>query len=96
MFDNPQKELERLQAQLLAAEEEPEGAENAEESLPAVGPEEEIWTFRESSPGWEEPEEAEPPENRGKSSLNIWLVLAGILELSAALLIAAWWLLWRN
>ena len=90
MFDNPKKELKRLEEQLLAAEEElwtedafvPEDAEGIEPEY--VLP--------------EEPELLPMPEEEApvKQSLRIpILVSALLLEMAALLGVLAWWLLWR-
>ena len=90
MFDNPKKELKRLEEQLLAAEEElwtedaflPEDTESTEPEY--VLP--------------EEPELPPMPEEEApvKQSLRIPILISALLlEMAALLGVLAWWLLWR-
>ena len=90
MFDDPKKELKRLEEQLLAAEEEqwadavfqPEETESTEPEILLP----------------EEPEEPPVPEERAsvKQSLRVpALVAALLLEVAALLGVLAWWLLGR-
>ena len=89
MFDDPKKELKRLEEQLLAAEE--------EQWADAVfQPEEEITEPESLLP--EEPEQPTVPEKEAsaKPSLRVpILVSALLLEVAALLGVLAWWLLWR-
>ena len=86
MFDNPKKELQRLEDQLLAAEE--EAWEIQEEP---TGPEE---LYPEEEPPIQEPEEEDPPPSKASSRIPI-LVAALLLEIAALFGVLAWWLLWR-
>ena len=81
MFDDPKKELRRLQEQLLAAEEEQWETE-------VTG-----GRFLREAPGEieEEPEEA-PSEGRSHIPA---LVAALLLEVAALFGVLAWWLLWK-
>lgn len=93
MFDDPKKELRRLQEQLLAAEEEqwetPEEVCEPEEEEPEVTG----GRFLREAPGEieEEPEEA-PSEGRSHIPA---LVAALLLEVAALFGVLAWWLLWK-
>ena len=90
MFDDPKKELKRLEEQLLAAEEE-QWAEDA------FLPEEEERTEPEYALP-EEPEEPPVPEEEAsvKPSLRVSILVAALLlEVAALLGVLAWWLLWR-
>lgn len=90
MFDDPKKELKRLEEQLLAAEEE-QWAEDA------FLPEEEEITEQEILLP-EEPEEPPVPDERAsvKPSLRVPILVAALLlEVAALLGVLAWWLLWR-
>ena len=87
MFDDPKKELKRLEEQLLAAEEE-QWAEDA------FLPEEEERT----EPEYALPEEPPAPEEEAsvKPSLRVPILVAALLlEVAALLGVLAWWLLWR-
>lgn len=87
MFDDPKKELKRLEEQLLAAEEE-QWAEDA------FLPEEEERT----GPEYALPEEPPAPEEEAsvKPSLRVPILVAALLlEVAALLGVLAWWLLWR-
>ena len=87
MFDDPKKELKRLEEQLLAAEEE-QWAEDA------FLPEEEERT----EPEYALPEEPPAPEEAAsvKPSLRVPILVAALLlEVAALLGVLAWWLLWR-
>ena len=91
MFDDPKKELKRLEDQLLAAEEEQwetpmEPAEPEEDYPEAAGGR---FLRVEPSP---EPEEEDPPEQRNRVPI---LVAALLLEVAALFGVLAWWLLWR-
>ena len=83
MFDNPKKELQRLEDELLAAER-VQWQESWEEEL--------------EQPPEAEPAEAEEgseetqPQNPSRAPLLIALLLMEVGVLFAAL---AWWLLWR-
>ena len=90
MFDDPKKELKRLEEQLLAAEEEqwadavfqPEETESTEQEILLP----------------EEPEEPPAPEERAsvKQSLRVPILISALLlEVAALLGVLAWWLLWR-
>ncbi|MDD6967809.1 MAG: hypothetical protein SO355_10630 [Candidatus Faecousia sp.] len=88
MFDNPKKELQRLEDQLLAAEE-VQWQESWEE-----GPPQEAGKFLREEDQEELPEEEEPeaPQNPSRTPMLVALLLIEIGVLFAAL---AWWLLWR-
>ena len=84
MFDDPKKELKRLEEQLLAAEEE-QWADA-------------LFQPEEPEPLPEEPQEPPMPEEEAspKKSLRVpILVSALLLEVAALLGVLAWWLLWR-
>ena len=85
MFDDPKKELRRLEDQLLAAEE-PQW-EPQEEELPEEEPG--GLFLRQEEP--EEEEEAPAP----KPSRVPMLLAALLLEIAALFGVLAWWLLWR-
>ena len=91
MFDDPKKELKRLQEQLLAAEEEqwetpmePEEPEEEEPEAPGG-------RFLREAPS-QEPEEEALPEQKNRVP---FLVAALLLEVAALFGVLAWWLLWR-
>ena len=86
MFDNPKKELQRLEDQLLAAEE--EAWETQEQPM---GSEE---LHPEEDPPVQEPEEEDAPPSKASSRVPI-LVAALLLEIAALFGVLAWWLLWR-
>lgn len=89
MFDDPKKELKRLQEQLLAAEEEQWEEEIFEE--PEQIPEEaQHFLLEEPEPVEEEPEEEPVARSRVPA-----LVAALLVEVAALLGVLAWWLLWR-
>lgn len=104
MFDNPRKELERLQQELLAAEE-PEQPEVPEEdyTLPPEWDEEEreplSHSYTEDGDDtriWEMPEEApeeEQPEKPPKKHY-VGLKFAIALELLGIAALFWWWYLW--
>ena len=83
MFDNPKKELQRLEDELLAAErvQWPESWEEELEQPPEEG----------AAEPEEKPEE-ETTQNPSRAPMLIALLLIEIGVLFAAL---AWWLLWR-
>lgn len=88
MFDNPKKELQRLEDELLAAEE-VQWQEDWEEEPP-----QEAGKFLREEDQEEPPEEEEPeaPQNPSRTPMLVALLLIEIGVLFAAL---AWWLLWR-
>ena len=88
MFDNPKKELQRLEDQLLAAEE-VSWQEGWEEEPP-----QEAGQFSQEQEQEEPPEEEAPeaPQNPSRVPMLVALLLIEIGVLFAAL---AWWLLWR-
>ena len=88
MFDNPKKELQRLEDQLLAAEE-VQWQEDWEEEPP-----QEAGKFLREEDQEEPPEEEEPeaPQKPSRTPMLVALLLIEIGVLFAAL---AWWLLWR-
>lgn len=89
MFDDPKKELKRLQEQLLAAEEEQWEEEIFEE--PEQIPEEaQHFLLEEPEPVEEELEEEPVARSRVPA-----LVAALLVEVAALLGVLAWWLLWR-
>ena len=110
MFDDPKKELDRLQRELLAVEAPPEVEEDDSD------PEEVFYEMKEfldrgdwdgsdreplfrsyarEEPLDEEPEEAEVPPPEPKKGGIGGLVIAVALETLALLAILAWWVLWR-
>lgn len=88
MFDNPKKELQRLEDELLAAEE-VQWQEDWEEEPP-----QEAGKFLREEDQEEPPEEEEPeaPQNPSRAPMLVALLLIEIGVLFAAL---AWWLLWK-
>lgn len=82
MFDNPKKELQRLEEQLLAAE----------QTEQPQAPLEELYLPRQEEPAPAEPEEATPREPNRRVP---YLVAALLLEVAALFGVLAWWLLWR-
>lgn len=90
MFDDPKKELKRLQEQLLAAEEEQWEEEIFEEEEPEA-PNGRF--LREEIPP--EPVEEELEEEPVARSRVPALVAALLVEVAALLGVLAWWLLWR-
>lgn len=93
MFDDPKKELKRLQEQLLAAEEEQWEEEIFEE--PEQIPEEAQHFLLEEPEPVEEELEEEPEEEPVARSHVPALVAALLVEVAALLGVLAWWLLWR-
>ena len=98
MFDDPKKELRRLQEQLLAAEEEqwetPEEVYESEEEEPEEEePEVTGGRFLREAPGEIEEEPEEVP-SEGRSHIPA-LVAALLLEVAALFGVLAWWLLWK-
>lgn len=98
MFDNPKKELQRLEEQLLAAEEE-------QWAQPGLQPEEEelsepeaggrfLRREEEEAPLPREPEDEEDTPDGPNYRVPI-LVAALLLEIAALFGVLAWWLLWR-
>ena len=88
MFDNPKKELQRLEDELLAAEEE-EWSGQWEQEPPDQEPPEFPELQQEEA---DDPEEADPSPKPNRTPMLIALLLIEIGVLFAAL---AWWLLWR-
>ena len=86
MFDNPKKELQRLEDQLLAAEEEAWEIQEQPTDAEELYPEEE--------PAAQEPEEDAAPPSKAANRIPI-LVAALLLEIAALFGVLAWWLLWR-
>ena len=103
MFKDAKKELERLEAELLAQEEAEEELE-AEESLPDDGEDSpELYrnfsnhyrAYNADRTDWD-PEELSEELNRPKKS-GVWGLCAVVLLLVAGIfLLLAWWLLRRN
>lgn len=93
MFDDPKKELKRLQEQLLAAEEEQWTVpEETEEVFEEEEPEASNGRFlREEIP----PEPVEEEGQTSEKSRIPFLVAALLVEVAALLGVLAWWLLWR-
>ena len=90
MFDDPKKELKRLEDQLLAAEQ-VQWEAPLEPDEPEEEPEELGGRFLRPEEPLEEDAE-EPP--REKSRIPV-LVAALLLEVAALSGVLAWWLLWR-
>ena len=93
MFDDPKKELKRLEEQLLAAEEE-QWAESA------FLPEEEEPAEPEAGGRFLLPEEPEAPpepeEAPGRPNIRVPILVAALLlEVAALFAVLAWWVLWR-
>ena len=86
MFDNPKKELKRLEDQLLAAEEEAWEIQEQPTDAEELYPEEE--------PAAQEPEEEDAPPSKATNRIPM-LVAALLLEIAALFGVLTWWLLWR-
>lgn len=86
MFDDPNKELRRLQDRLLAAE------EQEDETVPVEDDLDEIRAMLE--PAEEMPEQ----ENRdlGRKGRIVGILAAVSLELLAVGLVLIWWMLWKQ
>ncbi|MGM9605048.1 MAG: hypothetical protein ACI3XG_08275 [Faecousia sp.] len=98
MFDNPKKELQRLEEQLLAAEEEPWAEPmEAPEEAPAEEPEAGGRFLRREEPEEQPPREPEDEEETpGRQSNRAPILVAALLlEVAALFGVLAWWLLWR-
>lgn len=81
MFDNPNKELQRLQDQLLAAEKKRPAKKPAPRKAPAKRPA-------------SKPKKEAAPEPQNKTYTNsLWIAL--MLELLALAGVLIWWLLWN-
>ena len=101
MFDDPKKELERLQKELLAAREEPEDEDiDADQALEDVRRmlaredwEEEAPPRRTAIYDYEEDEDPEPPRPRRRSRYGFLLAVL-VLETVALAVMALWWFLW--
>lgn len=107
LFDNPKKELERLERELLAAEEEPTLEETYEDPDAAL---EEMKAFL-AEEDWEEsrreplyrrytqeedrrePPRQKPPQER-KRKKNGGLILILLIETAALIGVIVWWLRW--
>ncbi len=97
MFDDPKRNLERIQRELLAAEEEYEADDDLMDVLEILRRDEKRPASRYDcnwQEDWEEPEEVvyRQPVRREKGIRG--LVLLACLELLGILLIGGWWMLW--
>lgn len=109
MFDNPKKELQQLEDQLLAAEDEqweqPEDSEDPDAALEDVKRilERSDWEeaqereplYRSFLPREEDPEESDAPRSPQRPSRVPVLLAALLVETALLLGVIAWWLLWR-
>ena len=89
MFDNPKKELQRLEDQLLAAEEESWSGQWEEAPPQAEIPEYPV------EPDAREDEEYPQGESAGKPNRTPMLLALLLIEIGVLFAALAWWLLWR-
>ena len=95
MFDDPKKELQRLEEQLLAAEQEQwdqPGAEQEPEELPEPEAGGRFLRQEDSAP----PQEPEEEAATGRSGSRVPILVALLLlEVAALFAVLAWWVLWK-